>query len=171
MTSTEALRARLAELRLGFDGGFALPPLEQLDEQLDVLLIRVDRDRYGLRLEQLAALEADRAITPVPSAQTELLGVAGLQGAVVAVFDLAAVLGLPRLEAPRWLALAKGAPLAFAFSAFDRQLSLPPDGVARASARGASEVIVKDGMNVPLLDLPALIAELEGRRPYTDGEG
>jgi chemotaxis signal transduction protein len=172
MASTDALIARLSALRLGFDGGFALPMVEKADDLLDVLMIRVGRDPYALRLAQLAALEADRTITPVPSEHGELIGVAGMRGAVVAVFDLAAVLGAPRPEATRWLVLVKGAPLAFAFSGFERQLSLRPDELARSpAAHGGAEVVVRDGMNVPLLDLPALITGLEGRTRRTHGEG
>jgi chemotaxis signal transduction protein len=172
MATTDALVARLSALRLGFDTGFSLPELEQMDDLLDVLMIRVGRDAYALRLAQLAALEADRMITPVPSEHGELLGVAGMRGGVVAVFDLAAVLGAPRPEATRWLVLAKAAPLAFAFSGFERQLSLRPDELARsAAAHGGAEVVVRDGLNVPLLDLPALIARLEGRARRTQGEG
>jgi chemotaxis signal transduction protein len=172
MASTDALLARLSALRIGFDSGFTLPLLEQTQELLDVLMIRVGSSPYALRLAELAALEADRTITPVPSDQSELLGVAGVRGAVVAVFDLGSVLGGPRPEATRWLVLAKSAPLAFAFSAFERQLSLRPDELASSAPdHGGSQVVTRDGINVPLLDLPALVARLQGRTRRTRGEG
>jgi chemotaxis signal transduction protein len=174
MASAEALHAKLAALRLGFDRSFSLPEVEAADDLLDLLLIRVGRDPYALRLVQLAALESDRTITPVPSEHSELLGIAGLRGSVVAVFDLASLFGLGRSESTRWLVLAKGAPLAFAFSAFERLVEVRPDALASTAAgRGvtAAEVVVRDGVGVPLIDLPALAARLEGRARRALGEG
>jgi hypothetical protein len=65
----------------------------------------------------------------VPSEHRELLGIAGMRGGVVAVFDLGALIGAPQPEELRWLVLAKGAPLAFAFSAFDGQLVVRPEAL------------------------------------------
>jgi chemotaxis signal transduction protein len=166
MPTTEALRARLLDLRQSFDRAFVEPIAEQAVETFDVLDIRVGRERFALRLSQIAALEADRTITAVPSDHPELLGIAGVRGSVVAVFDLAALLDLPRPESVRWLVLAKAAPLALAFSDFEGQRALSPDVIARAEADRAGRVrdlIRQDGAAVPLIDVPALIADLEKR--------
>lgn len=167
MASREGLAARLLELRQSFDRSFAEPLAEDgAEATLDLLAIRVGRDPYALRLGEVAALEADRTITPVPSEHPELLGIAGVRGGVVAVFDLGALLGAPRSEGLRWLVLAKGAPLAFAFSAFDGQLAVRPEALARADASRAGRVreVVQGGeLSRPLVDLPALIAALEQR--------
>lgn len=170
MVSTEALRERLAQLRLGFDQSFSMPQVEQVDDTVDLLQIRVARDPYALRLAQLAGLEADRSITPVPSEHAALVGIAGARGRVIAVFDLASLLGLPRPESTRWLVLVKGAPIAFAFSTFEAQFSAKPADLARAG-KGGSEIVARDGAQLPLLDLPALVAGLEGRTRRTPGEG
>jgi purine-binding chemotaxis protein CheW len=174
MASTDALRTRLTELRRGFDHGFTLPAAEEVDDLLDLLLVRIGREPYALRLAQLGALEADRTITPVPSENTELLGIAGVRGTVVAVFDLASLLGSPRPESTRWIVLAKGAPLAFAFNVFDGQVGVRPDTIASAGVgRGAlvPEVVMKDSTHIPLLDVPALVTSLEGRARRLVGEG
>ena len=170
MVSTEALRERLAQLRLGFDQAFSVPQVEQVDDPLDLLQIRVARDPYALRLAQLAGLEADRSITPVPSEHGALMGIAGARGRFIAVFDLASLLGLPRPESTRWLVLAKGAPVAFAFSSFEAQFSARPEAVARA-AEGGGEIVARDAVQLPLLDLPSLVSGLEARTRRTPGEG
>ena len=172
MASTEALRARLADLRQSFDEGFSQPLLETRDDTLDVLSIRVGKEPYALRLTEVGALEADRAITRVPSEHSALLGIAGVRGLVVAVFDLAALLGTPRPESTRWIVLAKGAPVALAFSSFEGQLSARPDQLARAEAgTGLREVLRHDGISVPLIDLPALVASLDPRVGAAAGAG
>jgi len=172
MASTEVLRGRLVELRRSFDEGFSQPLLETRDDTLDLLSIRVGKEPYALRLSEVGALEADRAITRVPSGHPALLGIAGVRGLVVAVFDLAALLGSARAESARWIVLAKGAPLALAFSGFEGQLSARPDQLARAQhGTGLREVLRHDGINLPLIDLPALVASLDPRQGAAAGAG
>jgi chemotaxis signal transduction protein len=178
----EALRARLIDLRQSFDRAFSEPEAERAEATLALLSIRVGRERYAVRLSDIGAIEADRTITPVPSEHSDLLGIAGLRGAVVAVFDLATLLDLPRPEGPRWLVLAKGAPLAFAFSAFEGQIVVPASALASAEPGRAGRVrdVVRlaapdgvasneDNESLPLIDIPALVAVLE-RRPRLGGE-
>jgi chemotaxis signal transduction protein len=166
MASTEALRARLTDLRESFDRAFSEPHADGVEVTLDLLRIRVGGDPYAVRLSQLAALEADRTITQLPSDHAELLGIAGMRGGVVAVFDLAELIGVQRAEATRWLILAKGAPIAFAFSAFDGQLGVRPDAIASAdqSLGQTGQVVQIDGRALPLIDIAGLVAALE-RRP------
>ena len=167
MATREALENRLIELRQSFDRAFAEPQLEESVEAThELLAIRVGRDPYAVRLSEVGALEADRTITAVPSDHPELIGVAGVRGALVAVFDLARLLGAPEPESSRWLVLAKGAPLAFAFSAFDGQLSVRPDAIIAADPSHGGrvrEVARGGGLSLPVVDLGALIAALEGR--------
>jgi chemotaxis signal transduction protein len=169
--STESLQARLLELRESFDRSFSEPLAREVEPMLDLLAIRVGRESYALRLSEIAALEADRTITSVPSEHPELLGIAGVRGAVVAVFDLASLLDLPRPDGARWLVLAKGTPLAFAFNAFDGQLRVRREAIASAEAGQVGPVrdmVRKPGETgqntaLPLIDIPTLVAMLEGR--------
>jgi chemotaxis signal transduction protein len=170
--STDALEARLLELRDSFDRAFREPLAEEEEAPLDLLAIRVGPEPFALRLTEITALEADRTITSVPSRHPELLGIAGVRGAVVAVFDLASLLDLPRPEAPRWLVLAKSAPLAFAFSAFEGQLSVRRGALARAEDERAGrvremvrrEAATGEKTALPVIDIPGLVAALERRR-------
>ena len=167
MANSDALQTRLLELRQSFDRAFSEPLVEDdAEATIELLAIRIGRDPFALRLSEIAALEADRTVTSVPSDHPELLGIAGVRGGVVAVFDLGALLGAPRPEALRWLVLAKGAPLAFAFSAFDGQLVVRPEALARAEpGRGGRvrEVAQGGGLSLPVIDIPALIAGLDQR--------
>jgi chemotaxis signal transduction protein len=130
-----------------------------------VLSIRVGREAYALRLSEVGALEADKTITRVPSEHAALLGIAGVRGLVVAVFDLAALLGVARPDGARWIVLAKGAPLALAFSGFEGQLSARPDQFARAEqGAGVREVLRHEGLTLPLVDIPALVTSLDPRQ-------
>jgi chemotaxis signal transduction protein len=167
MATREALETRLIELRHSFDRAFAEPQREERAEAtLDLLAIRIGRDPYALRLSQIAVLEADRTITGVPGEHPELLGIAGVRGGVVAVFDLAGLLGAQRPEQLRWLVVAKGAPLAFAFSGFDGQLTVRPEELAAAEPSRLGrvrEVARREGLSLPVVDLAALIAALDER--------
>jgi chemotaxis signal transduction protein len=182
VADVDGLRARLIDLRESFDRAFSEPEAERAQATLSLLVIRVGRERYAVRLSDIGALEADRTITPVPSEHSDLLGIAGVRGAVVAVFDLATLLDLARPEGSRWLVLAKGAPLAFAFSAFEGQIVVPAAALASGEAGRAGRVrdVVRlaasngaapdgDMESLPLIDIPALAALLE-RRPRLGGE-
>lgn len=164
MDGEQDLSARLQALRQDFDRSFSLPRGGARLGGEHVLAIRVGRDPYALRLAQVAVFGADRPITPVPSNCPELLGVAGLRGAMVAVFDLAALLGQERAEAPRWIACHAGSALAFAFSAVDGQARVHAEDVARpvqGRAAAAGHVVHVVGAARPIIDLASLARRLE----------
>ena len=174
MERESALRVRLDELRQSFDRAFAEALSPRREEALSLLSIRVGRDRHAVRLADVAALEVRCAVTPVPSEHTELLGIAGVRGAVVAVFDLAALIGAASGEVP-WLLLAKGAPVAFAFTEFEGVWSARAEDLVRAPAgRDArvADVVLREGQPVAVIDLAGLVEDLERRRlqaPREDG--
>jgi chemotaxis signal transduction protein len=166
MEISHDLNERLRSLRSSFDQSFAEPRAEATGALEELLLIRVGVDPYVLRLSEVGALAADRAITPVPSLNPELLGVAGLRGSIIAVFDLAALLGQPALQKPRWHALAKGSRMAFAFSAFEGQLRVDPRELSAASQRTHSALrglLERAQGSCPLIDLPSLVVSIEAR--------
>jgi chemotaxis signal transduction protein len=108
---------RAAELRRAFDQAFAAPPALAKLETVGLILVRVCADPYALRLTDLSSLVSRRKVAPLPSARPELLGVAGIRGALVSVYGLAALLGytMAAQECP-WLALsANPDPVALAF--------------------------------------------------------
>jgi chemotaxis signal transduction protein len=165
MTTSDASAAgRADELRRAFDRSFAEPPSEHVARFEDFLAITVGGDAFAIRLGEVAGLFADKAITPVPSAVAELVGVAGFRGAIVPVYDLRALLGYRTSEPSRWLVLvaAKGAPVALAFDHFEGQLRVPPEAVANDEKVGeragrAREVIRVAGGTRSIVNISSVL--------------
>jgi chemotaxis signal transduction protein len=158
------LELRLRELRQNFDQGFAAPALGADAPREDLLAIRVGSDPYVLRSSDIGAIAADRPLTRLPSDSPALLGIVGVRANVVAVFDLATLLGLPRADNARWIALARGSSAAFAFAAFEGQLRLPRELIAyaEAGAHPALRFVARSGGGSrPLIELPVLTARLQ----------
>lgn len=170
----KVLVSRAAELRAVFDRGFAVAEHARGDrvEQLDVLAIRVADQRYALRLSELQAVHAERKLVTIPAPAPELLGLVGLRGLVVPIYDLRRLLGLASGPTPRWLALARAAsPIGFAFDALDAHLRLPASDIVMPSLSEGGEarftpgsVITADGPR-PLIHLPSLIESVTRDEP------
>jgi len=153
----------LARLRGDFDRSFAAPPPAAATALTDLLAIRVGGDPYAVRLADVSALVVDRQATPLPAAAPELLGVAGLRGLVVPVYDLATLLGYPGAPAPRWLVLAAGTPpVALAFDGVDGHLRVPPEAIAAPQASTGEVVRTADGVRI-VVDLPSVRTRVTGR--------
>ncbi|WP_426503883.1 chemotaxis protein CheW [Dactylosporangium sp. McL0621] len=166
------LERRLTELRAEFDRSFADPPRNAVAGHDDLLAIRAGGVRYALRLTQAAGLFPDRPVTRLPGPLGALLGVAGFRGAIVPVYDLAAVLGTGGTpsarpdgeDGPRWLVLAAGLPaVALAFAGLDGHLRVPSDElVEEADGHGPHGCLrgivpLPDGAR-PIVDVPAVRA-------------
>ena len=122
---------RVAELRRAFDESFAVAPPERVTSWEDLLSVRIGGDPYALRVRDISGFMASGRIVPLPSRLPELLGMAGVKGALVPVFSLEALLGYVRpVEAPRWLALTgKVETVALAFGEFEGHLRILPEDV------------------------------------------
>ncbi|MBV8634259.1 MAG: chemotaxis protein CheW [Burkholderiaceae bacterium] len=122
------------EMRREFDAAFARAPLTETARLENLLAIRLGGDGYLLRVNQIAGLHADKAISPLPSPVAELRGLAGFRGRTAPVYDLAALLGYPAADKVRWLVLARAPePLALAFEAFEAHFSTSATEVVRAA--------------------------------------
>jgi chemotaxis signal transduction protein len=162
---------RLTRLRGDFDRSFTEPARQHDVEYAELLAIRAGGRPYALRLSQASGVHSDRPVTPLPGPQAALLGVAGFSGAIVPVYDLAALLGHPAPERPRWLVLAVGAPpLALAFHELDGHVRVPTSVIVE-EAEGHAEREVLRGMAPlpggvrPIVDLPsarAVVHQLTG---------
>ena len=88
-----------------------------------------------------------------------LLGVAGFSGQIVPVYDLAALLGHPVPDRPRWLVLAGGAPpLALAFHELDGHLRVPAGTILAGSRQDTGilrGMVPLPGGTRPIVDVPA----------------
>lgn len=167
-------RPAAERLRQEFDRAFA-QPLDGVAPAWDtVICIRVREDPFALHLSEIGGLFVDRAVTPLPTAFPELLGVTGFRGAVIPVFDLGAILGYPVATAPRWLTLSCGAsPIGLAFDGFEGTEKL---GVAREApgASGGAGRHVREvarlggGPPRPIVNIPSILDAIDGRRTKSD---
>ena len=171
--SDPRLARKAAELRVAFDSAFSASEQQQVvDAQVDVLAIRVAEQGYALRLAQVQAVHAERKLVPVPAPAPELLGLVGLRGLVVPVYDLRLLLGHPAGPAPRWLVLVRGTPaVCVAFEALEAHVRvpasdvvLPPRADVDAKSFGLGSVLIQ-GEPRPLLHLPALLDRIQRGQP------
>ncbi|BCY12301.1 chemotaxis protein CheW [Actinoplanes sp. L3-i22] len=158
---TESIQTRVDRLRADFDRSFAVPLRTLDDDAVELLAVGVGGRAYAMRLSQTSGLYPDRPVTPLPTSVPALRGLAGFAGVVVPVYDLAALLGHPIADEPRWLVLAGGTPpLALAFHQLDHHVRVPAGDVVDASGstpvRGCLRGMVRlpDG-DRPIIDVPA----------------
>jgi chemotaxis signal transduction protein len=168
----QPLETVAAKLRATFDASFAAQQAPGASAEVDALAIRVSGHGYTLRLSEVRAVYADRRLTAVPSPQPALLGLVGVRGLVVPIYDLRLLLGYGAGPAPRWLALARAAsPIGFAFEAFEAHWRLPLSAVVAGLAgegqshRFAPGSVKTDAGPRPLLHLPSLIESVTKHAP------
>lgn len=156
------------QLRQDFDRSFADAARVERGDALDILAVRIATEGYALRAGEVAGLFKDRVVTPVPSATPELLGLAGLRGSVVPVYDLRVLLGHTRGERPRWLVLAAGPEVVgLGFDGFEGQFRVPREQIATAGPDVAQTKVgqaVRTGDVLRrIVDVPALVEAIKGR--------
>jgi chemotaxis signal transduction protein len=170
---------RTETLRTDFDRSFAEPARSHDDEHVELLLVQAGGRPYAIRLSQTSGLHPDRPVTPLPGPLPALLGLAGFAGTAVPIYDLAALLGHPVGERPRWLVLAAGTPqLGLAFHGLDGHVRVSAEAVVgeaggsgvRGSLRG---MVAVPGGTRPIIDVPAardVVHTLTGHVHTTDEE-
>jgi chemotaxis signal transduction protein len=166
MKTREELSRRLAELKAEFDASFSRPVV-LAEARWEVLLrLRVGGTVLAVPLEQLEGLHALPRIVALPDSPPGLLGVVGLRGQLVAVHSLAACLGLPPDEQPRWLLLGDaGQRVGLAAGGFEGQLRVPPEQlqphVGAAPRPYLNATVLRPGEPpLPVLDVASLVKDL-----------
>lgn len=162
--SRDALEQRLLELRAGFDASFARAAEPPAAQRRGYLGIRLGDAPYALDLDEVAAVRKHVPVTPLPSEEPRLLGVAGFGGVLTAVYDLGALVGHAGEGEPTWFVLARGAPIAFAFQGLEGQLQVDAeqDVASGAPADATSELQFRAGLARPVIRLGALVARIRG---------
>jgi len=156
-----SVAGRIEALRREFDRSFAEPVRRHDEEHVELLAVRAGGRPYALRLAQTAGLYPDRPVTPLPGPLPALLGLAGFAGTVVPIYDLAALLGHPIGEKPRWLVLAAGLPaLGLAFHQLDGHVRVAAEAIVGEQAGGGARGCLRgiaglDGSSRPIVDVPA----------------
>ena len=166
------------ELQQAFDRSFALAPNTEADADAveNLLAVRVGSRTYALRLAEVSGLFVDKKITWLPSPVSELLGIAGLRGTVLPVYDLGMLLGCPRAAAPRWLLVTAAQPVGLAFDGFDGYLrvrleAIVPEVRAEARERHVREVVQAIDLVRPLVSMASVLASIKNRASHDASEG
>ena len=161
------LAGRAAEMRRVFDRSFAAPARADDSGSVDFIAVRLAGDRYAIRVGEIAGLFLDIKVTPCPSPVRELRGIATFRGAMLPVYDLAALAGYPPVSDLRWLVTATGEPVALAFDAFESHFRVSPDAVASGqdSIRNGlvREVALGSDSAWPIIDIPSVVAAIKQR--------
>ncbi|MFZ1990437.1 MAG: chemotaxis protein CheW [Alphaproteobacteria bacterium] len=164
-TPATKLLPRALELRREFDRSFALAPSAGETARIELLAISVAANQFALRLSDVAGIYADKRITRVPGAAPSMLGIAGFRGSIAPIYDLARLMGQPQSHAPRWLVVARAAPIAIAFDGFDGQLRLTADAIKPQQSRDAhdytKEFAQTEGGLRPIIDLQMVIETIK----------
>jgi chemotaxis signal transduction protein len=167
---SEPRDASAEALRAGFDRVFAAAPVLERAAEVALLALRVGAEPVAVRVLEAAGLVAAPPICAVPSRRPELLGVAGLHGAIVPVYSAARLLGRPdQGDAPRWLVLAAAGGderVALAFSALDGHLRVPAAALAATPGERLEHVaeVMSLGADVrPVLSVPSLVRAITRR--------
>lgn len=155
---TPLIDNRAAELRAEFDQSFARAPGDDAAAMQSLLAIRLGGAPYALHVSDVTSVLVDRRITALPTPVPHLRGLVGIRGAIVPVYDLAALLGHPDSSTPRWLVTASAAPIAFAVEQFEGLATVRADHVLRAEAGALlAGSIVVEGQLRSLIALRPLI--------------
>ena len=156
----------LASLQRTFDEAFARPHAGPATPDTAILAIDLGEDRFAFRLDELAGVFELPPTVPLPGAPGALLGLAGLRGQLMPVYNLAGLLGTPcPPEPPRWIVVyGRDEPVALAFHVLHGHLDVSPASIRPLTTRPLAGTFVRavvrmaDGPPLALLDLAALNA-------------
>jgi chemotaxis signal transduction protein len=164
---------RIEQLRGEFDRSFAEPARSHDVEHVELLAIRAGGRPYAIRLSQTSGLHPDRPVTVLPGPLPALLGLAGFAGTAVPIYDLAALLGHPASERPRWLVLATGRPLlGLAFHELDGHVRVDATAIVGEQDGGQGPVrgmVALPGGTRPIIDVPAARAAVHSLTGHDHG--
>lgn len=155
----------LEQLRRDFDAGFEEEPPVVGQAPEAVLWVRTGGRLVGLPLRELAGLEVDLPLVPLPDVPARL---AGVEGRLVACHSLARILDLEPQGPERWLALVRTQDgLAFTFEELDGLRPVPREAL-QTDPEGTGYLVEQDFAPAPLLRIETLVARL---RTTTEEEG
>lgn len=173
----QILSPRAAEWRRSFDATFAAPPPPPEPPRKALLLVRAGGELLAVKRDEMSGLVRSDRITLTPGRSPEYLGLAGLRGGLCPVWSLGGLMGHPPAPVTGccWLILAQmpaEVPCAFAFEVFEK-LILTREAAFATSAHhdmraGLIQAMVPWASTlVPVVNLPALQAEIHKRKPST----
>ncbi|MBS0631941.1 MAG: chemotaxis protein CheW [Verrucomicrobia bacterium] len=157
------------EYRDAFDATFAAPPPPPAPPVVALLLVRVDGSLFAVRRSEMTGFVRGDAIAPAPGRASAFLGLAEMRGEIYPVWSLAGLLGrpLPPPGSSCWLVLVQnsaGAPCALACAAVDKLIFVPESDLTAPARPGAPALAPWGAESVPVVDVPALLADIFKRK-------
>ena len=129
-------------MRREFDATFAEAVDLRRDDTIDLLTLAVDERRVAVPVGDLAGVQLCPPLTALPGADSRLLGIAGVRGLLVLVYDLGALLGQGKTRPRRFLALrGPDGTTGVAFDALESYLRVPRAALRPSAGRRATEVV------------------------------
>lgn len=153
MTHSTLTPLAIEQIRREFDASFRTAVQSVPHAPQDYLVIGMCNVRYAVALNDVASLQADVRVTPLPSRDPRFVGLCGVRSELLAVYDLGACLGYEASPSSRWVARVAGSALAFAFAELHSQTRVAR---ARQASVATPSLELPDGMTVPLLSLAEL---------------
>lgn len=150
-----------------FDRSFTVARPAAPPKPRDYLMIRVGGDPHAIALLDLAELVPLGKLTTLPGSP-ECLGLAGVRGAAVPVYDLRSLLGYAAGGEPAsWLTILASARLALIFDAVEGFLRLPDEaeGDAVPAQRHVRHVLRSADAVLPVLDIDSILAAIRSLAP------
>lgn len=160
--TADALFRRVDQLRREFDDSFAAQAVAGDVRSGELLAIRLRGDPHLIRLADINRLLRAGALLSYPATATAWLGLAGVAGSVLPVYDLGVLVGYPPDGLPGWIALCAAAPVALAFDSFDGQVRHMDEQALDGAPSDAlvSRVVRVAGGSCPLIEIGVLVERL-----------
>lgn len=160
--------AKARELRQAFDAAFAAPPPAAKTPTVALLLVRAGGGLLAVKRADVTGFVRGENIALTPGRSPAFLGLAGLRGGLYPVWSLARLLDRPAASAAaKWLVLTEprgGIPCAFACEAFEKMIFVPETAMIAPARPDALAMAPWDSGLVPVVDLPALHADILKRK-------
>jgi chemotaxis signal transduction protein len=160
---------RFADMRRAFDQSFATSHVGESDSLERMIAIRLGGEPFVMRAGHISGLARAKRIVPLPSRIPEMLGLAGIRGTLVPVFDLGGILKLKSCAAtPSWLALVDNeVSIALGFDEFGGQVELSPANLyadESPTPRKHVPLLARIGSSVhPVIDIPSILEVIRKR--------
>ncbi|MBA3707256.1 MAG: chemotaxis protein CheW [Planctomycetes bacterium] len=158
----------LGELKGDFQRSFIDPIACDNGDKREFLIIGVGGRIHALPLSSVSGLYKDRLSAPAPSRIASFLGMLGIGGGIVPVYDLRTLIGIRDGGEPRWLFTVRGPDaLGLAFDRFIGCVSVSrrmviPDAVDATPGVSSDhfEMVTLDGVAYQILDLAPVLAAI-----------
>jgi purine-binding chemotaxis protein CheW len=160
-------------MRQEFDESFAVAVDSAPLDLEDFLLIRVAGNPYAVRLRDIAGIVGKHVVVPLPTSDRSLLGLAGIRGSIVPVFDFGSLLGYALSpDTAGWMVLSGGTdPIALAFREFEGFVQLAVTAICQNESleignEFSTEIARTDSGSRPVININRILAALKVRNSH-----